>query len=163
MAVERWRPVVGWEGYYEVSDLGRVRSVARVAMRRNGSPLPIRPRVLKPSRTHGGHPAVLLERYPEKRHPLVHTLVLEAFFGLRPDSTAVARHKDGDINNLAASNLTWDVQRGKNYWAKKTHCPEGHEYTPANTYIIPSTGGRTCRTCRALKYNQARKRKRRKG
>jgi hypothetical protein len=33
---EEWRPVVGWEGFYEVSDRGRVRSVARTVMRSNG-------------------------------------------------------------------------------------------------------------------------------
>lgn len=31
--------------------------------------------------------------------------------------------------------------------AAKSHCPHGHAYTAANTYVIPKTGGRTCRTC----------------
>lgn len=31
--------------------------------------------------------------------------------------------------------------------ATKTHCPYGHEFTPENTYVIPATGGRTCRSC----------------
>lgn len=31
--------------------------------------------------------------------------------------------------------------------SRKTHCPENHEYTPENTYIIPSTGSRRCRKC----------------
>ena len=46
--------------------------------------------------------------------------------------------------------------------SRKTHWPEGHEYTPENTYIIPFRGYRTCRTCGAVKHNEARKRKRRK-
>ncbi len=35
--------------------------------------------------------------------------------------------------------------------AAKTHCPYGHEYTPDNTYVIPKSGGRTCRTCGAAR------------
>jgi hypothetical protein len=35
--------------------------------------------------------------------------------------------------------------------ARKTHCPQGHPYDAANTYIIPSTRGRMCRTCMAAK------------
>jgi hypothetical protein len=32
----------------------------------------------------------------------------------------------------------------------KTHCPQGHEYTPENTRIIPSTGGRLCKSCQRV-------------
>lgn len=49
----------------------------------------------------------------------------------------------------------WENKRRSNTWAHlgemqaaKTHCPEGHEYTPENTYITPSQGSRVCRTCR---------------
>jgi len=44
-ADELWRPVVGWEGYYEVSDRHRVRTVARVIIRSNGHPQRIRGRI----------------------------------------------------------------------------------------------------------------------
>jgi NUMOD4 motif len=106
MAVESWRPVVGWVGYYEVSTLARVRSVDRVAIRRNGSLIPIRSHILKPFRAQDGNLAVLLERHPKRSCPRIHTLVLEAFIGL-PDSTHIARHNDGDIDNVALSNVKW--------------------------------------------------------
>jgi hypothetical protein len=160
MAVDRWLPVVGFEGYYEVSDRGHVRSVGRTVTRRNGSPIPVRSRVLKPFRM-GGHLAILLERHPVRRRARVSNLVLEAFVRPRRDNTA-ARHKDGDIDNNALSNLSWGSLKGRNASAKKTHCPEGHEYTLANTYVIPSTGGRMCRTCRTTKHNEAMKDKRHK-
>jgi hypothetical protein len=45
--------------------------------------------------------------------------------------------------------------------ARKTHCDKGqHEFTPENTYIIPSTGGRVCRTCEAARWDRGRRRRR---
>lgn len=48
---------------------------------------------------------------------------------------------------------TENVRRGNSPAARhglKTHCPRGHEYTPANTYLIPSSGGRACRACKPI-------------
>jgi hypothetical protein len=39
------------------------------------------------------------------------------------------------------------VRHGTNANTNKTHCPQGHPYQGANLYVIPSTGGRVCRTC----------------
>jgi NUMOD4 motif len=47
---EQWRVVVGWEGFYEVSNLGRVRSLPRTIVRRNGVRYRVRERILKPQR-----------------------------------------------------------------------------------------------------------------
>ena len=44
--------------------------------------------------------------------------------------------------NMRRGHWAADVQRAK------TECPHGHEYTPDNTYIIPSTGSRSCVTCK---------------
>jgi hypothetical protein len=49
--------------------------------------------------------------------------------------------------------------RGRN--AGKTHCDQGHEFTEANTYVIPSTGHRACRTCRRDWDSDRRERNRR--
>lgn len=53
-------------------------------------------------------------------------------------------------------------KKGRNGYAKKTHCPKGHPYSNENTYIIPSSGARTCRECdriKALKYYHKNKRR----
>ena len=44
--------------------------------------------------------------------------------------------------------------------AAKTHCPEGHPYSEENTYVIPATGGRMCRTCKAAGRQAERQRRR---
>lgn len=49
-------------------------------------------------------------------------------------------------DHLEAVTHTENVRRAA---ARKTHCPSGHEYTPENTYVVPSTGYRRCRLCKA--------------
>ena len=44
------------------------------------------------------------------------------------------------------------VERGRHFYANKTHCPRGHEYTKENTYIRPK-GSRECRACRKERKN----------
>ena len=44
------------------------------------------------------------------------------------------------------------VERGRHFYANKTHCPRGHEYTKDNTYIRPK-GNRECRACRKERKN----------
>lgn len=167
---EQWRPVIGYEGSYEVSDLGGVRSLERVAMRRNGSPMPVPARILKTYRTPPvGYRAVKLQNGGrETRVGLrVHVLVLEAFVGPRPEGY-VGCHNDGDIDNNTPPNLRWDTQKanladmkahGTDWQSRVTRCPQGHEYTLENTYINPTSGGRICRICMRNGYAGARKRK----
>lgn len=154
--IETWRPALGWEGFYEVSDHGNVRSVDRIVQtktgpqRHRGRPLKTYPAV------RGGYPAVQLWRSGKVKLHYVHTLVLEAFVGPRPFDME-ACHGDGNPLNNHISNLRWDtsagnkqdmLRHGRNQNASKTHCIRGHEFTPENTYV--NTGnGRGCRTCRA--------------
>jgi hypothetical protein len=102
---ERWLPVVGWEGRYEVSDQGNVRSLwAPNGPRRV-------PRLLKP-RVHApapnGRMLVFLcdgkRRKPQPR--LVHHLVLEAFVGPRPDGQETRHGPGGALDNRLV-NLRW--------------------------------------------------------
>ena len=100
---ERWRPVLHWEGKYEVSDLGRVRSVARWVAARRGRRL-IEGRVLAPYRKPEGYGRVELCDGPRQESHDLHRLVAYAFVAGAGD---VVRHLDGDGSNNAASNLAW--------------------------------------------------------
>jgi NUMOD4 motif/HNH endonuclease len=88
--VETWRPVVGYEGYYEVSDLGRVKSLARVVTMKNGCNRPVKERILKPDKS-GHYPRV----YLEGRGREIHRLVAEAFLGPCPSGQECRHHLDG--------------------------------------------------------------------
>lgn len=94
---ERWLPVVGYEGLYEVSDLGRVRSMARPGTRGG---------VLRGNPGKYGHQTVCLSRGGDLAYLQVHRLVLEAFWGPCPVGHET-RHLDGDATNNQLHNLRW--------------------------------------------------------
>src|SRR5512139_4065704 len=152
--VERWLPVPGYEGAYEVSDRGRMRSLA--GGRRSGG-------ILKHRLTRGYHHVGLYKGGKVRTHR-VHRLVLTAFVGPPPDGM-VALHRDDDQDNNTLANLYWgtllqnsaDLKRnGRNYWANKDRCKQGHEFTERNTYIRLDTGTRQCRQC-TLNNNRKRR------
>lgn len=114
---EQWRPVIGYEGLYEVSDLGRVRSLARqTSMGARGG------RVLKPNPLPKGYLAVTLSRPPnvKRRVAYVHTLVLEAFVGPRPPGMDACHSPDPTPANCRLDNLRWDTRRN-NFADKRQH------------------------------------------
>jgi predicted XRE-type DNA-binding protein len=118
--MERWLPVVGFEGAYEVSDLGRVRSLDRQwqQMSKGGNLYThkVQGKMLRPGRMTAGHLSVALGRGQSK---CVHSLVLEAFVGPRP-SRFEARHLNGDEADNRLDNLQWS-SRGDNGRDKKWH------------------------------------------
>ena len=104
---EIWKPVVGFEGLYEVSNLGRVRSLDRVltsGSAKRGYPRKVRGVVLSPQKHSAGYLHVRLSG--ETR--IVSWLVLEAFEGLRPKQHEVC-HNNGDKLDNRLSNLRYDT------------------------------------------------------
>lgn len=103
--VERWLPVVGWESYYLVSDLGRVRSLPRpTASGRHVG------RILKPQKKGPPgylYPGLTLSGGGVKLQVKVHRLVLQAFIGPAPEGMNDGRHLDGEPFNCALTNLAW--------------------------------------------------------
>lgn len=100
---ERWRPVVGWEGWYEVSDRGRVRRT------RGGGHGAVVGRVLKQNDNGHGYLSVQLSRDGQTRRRYVHALVAEAFLGPCPPDHEV-NHKKGKKSDNRASQLEWGTR-----------------------------------------------------
>lgn len=153
MSTENWRAVPGYEGAYEVSDHGRVRSLDRIVPGRWGSQMK-RGRVLRPNRDRDGYAVVALSSNGIARTTKVHHLVLITFVGPRPIGLE-ALHNDGDLSNNTPANLAWGtssqnaydrVRHGTHRNSRKTHCPYGHPYTEANTRM--DGGSRRCRICK---------------
>ena len=161
---EQWRAVPDWEGFYEVSDQGRVRSVDRIVPSRPGFTARRKGKVLRARVNTSGHLEVKLQRDGARRSVGVHRLVLTAFVGPCPEGME-ACHADDDKSNNHLSNLRWDtrsantydkVRNGRHPMASRTHCPQGHAYTPENTYQPPGyPKRRMCRACRTKSKRRA--------
>jgi hypothetical protein len=105
---ELWRDIPGYEGRYQASNLGRIRSLDRRVPCAHGATRLMRGRVLKPAGSkYDPHLSVVLGH--GRAGSLVHKLVALAFLGPRPDGQEV-RHLDGDPLNNRADNLAYGTR-----------------------------------------------------
>lgn len=149
---EEWRPIVGHEGRYEVSNIGRVKALEKSQRGR------VYPELIMKLQKGTRIPYLrvqLLGLDGRKRWSSVHVLVLEAFVCPRPKGLE-ARHRNGQPQDNRVENLAWGthsqnqldtVLYGNNPNANKTHCKRGHELLGENLYLGQS-GKRACRRCR---------------
>jgi hypothetical protein len=108
MATELWKDVVGYEGSYEVSDFGRVRSLDRRVPCANGKMRSVRGRVLKQTVGNHTYHVVSLCKANRKRVDCVHVMVAKHFIGPRPNGLHVC-HDDGNKARNELSNLRYDT------------------------------------------------------
>ena len=108
LCAENWRPAIGFEGLYEVSDLGRVRSIARSVPRIDGRFYRVKSRVLKPARRVAGYLHVVIRKDNKPYTRTVHRLVMEAFVGPRPYGMECC-HCNGIPHDNRLENLRWDT------------------------------------------------------
>lgn len=157
---ERWSPIPEWDGWYEASDCGRVRSIPRVVHLRSGHSRTYRSRLLTPDYSKRDYPRVCLRRNGAGSWRYVHRLVLSAFRGPAPVGMNGC-HSDGNPANCHLSNLRWDTQTnnlldavlaGDHWQVRKRVCPMDHRLEHPNLVrsqlTIPGRrGGRSCLAC----------------
>jgi len=97
---EEWRPVVGFEGWYEVSNLGNIKRVKAACGARPG-------KVLKTPRNKLGYPQVFFSVLNHYSGHSVHRLVAAAFIGSPPVGKPFVNHIDGNKANNKAANLEY--------------------------------------------------------
>lgn len=112
---ENWRPVPGWEGIYSVSDLGRVRTEARMTKQRSrwGGLVDrvVKERILSQATIESGHKVVCLKAGDRRKMKKVHRLVLRAFKGDPLPGRGVCRHLNGDPADNRPENLAWGTHK----------------------------------------------------
>ena len=103
---EIWKPITGYEGKYEVSNQGRVKSLSRIIKQKNGRQRKSKERILKPV-MYGNYHGVHLCNEEGIKKAYIHRLVCAAFMGNPIGERNVTNHKDGDKFNNKVSNLEW--------------------------------------------------------
>jgi hypothetical protein len=107
---ERWLPVVGFEGLYEVSDQGRVQSLPRTVAHYCGGLRLFPGRVLiQTARKKDGYVQVPLSKAGHVKRAYVHQLVANAFHGVRPEGRDAAHHNGNKADNRAV-NVRWKTR-----------------------------------------------------
>lgn len=123
---EEWKPISGYEGFYEVSNFGNIRSVDRYVRSGNGSLRKIPSRPVAQVVTHG-YKVVCLSRENKQKCIRVHKIVCSEFNGAGAPNEVV-NHIDGDRMNNRFDNLEWVTQK------------ENWEHAIKNGLAVPTYG-----------------------
>lgn len=107
--LEVWKQIKGYEGLYEVSNMGRIRSVGRSVPVRGGFAYR-NARIRKPNKKRNGYYGLLLSRNHKNNNFLVHRLVAEAFVP-NPNGLPQINHKNEDKSDNRADNLEWCTEK----------------------------------------------------
>lgn len=131
-----WKAIQGYEGYYEVSDLGEVRSVDRVIPSVDGRQYRRRGKIMKQSISKSrnvhvsGYPVVNLHKQHHSLVVSVHQLVARAFIP-NPLNLPTVNHRDGNKLNNASTNLEW-----ASYSANNIHALESQLRQPRSNPVV---------------------------
>lgn len=104
--MEEWKDIKGYEGLYQVSTLGRVRTLPRISCQGH----PLKGGYLKPRRCPNGYLNACLSKDGTKSYKLIHRLVAQAFID-NPHDYPQVNHKDEDVTNNHVDNLEWCTNR----------------------------------------------------
>lgn len=143
---EIWKPIEGYDGRYEVSTIGRVRSVPREVLYSAGYTRKNEGRVLKQAEksknSDCNYYVVSLSKDNVAKSVFVHRLVAEQFLERKPECNFV-NHIDGDKHNNCVENLEWTTPRGNklhaiytgldvpNYGIRRIYCLTNGEVYPS--------------------------------
>lgn len=137
MQNEYWKSVVGFEGFYEVSNYGKVRSIERY-VKQSGHLRFVPQKMKQETVNRSGYPVVTLCKDRKSRQYLIHRLVAEAFIP-NPDNKPFVDHINTNIKDYRVENLRWvTAKENANNKLTLVHCRE-NTYTKERTDKILET------------------------
>lgn len=144
---EIWKDIPGYVGFYQISNLGNVRSLKRkVNNSESGTQRETKDMLMNPWDNGNGYLVVSLQKNHKRKNYYVHRLVADAFVN-NPDDLGFVNHLDFNKHNNAVSNLEWCTQRENVNYSKE------HMKKPRNKCKASNTGEKyiTLRTQRNKK------------
>lgn len=140
---EIWKPVVGYENTYEVSNLGNVRSLDRYVANRAGVKTFVKGKQLAPIKNTYGYLRVNLCNDTGRKSYFIHRLVAVAFLK-NPKNLPQINHKDEIKTNNIVSNLEWcDAKYNINYGGHNTRVSENRKNKGATPVVGINKNGET--------------------
>lgn len=109
--IEIWKDIEGYEGLYQVSNLGRVKTLKKEWLAHHTAILTHEEKIIKPYPSHNGYLRVALSKDNKYHKFPVHRLVANAFIGKQPTPQHTINHKDFDRQNNRVDNLEWLTQK----------------------------------------------------
>ena len=113
---EIWKDVVGYEGFYQVSNLGRVKSLQRI--HNTNHPYIQKERIMKLFKNKDGYLMVDFTKDSRKKHFQVHRLVANAFIP-NPDNKPEVNHLNEIVYDNRADNLEWATRKENNNYGNR--------------------------------------------
>lgn len=158
---ETWQTIPGYDNHYQISTMGRVKSLQRTIPHGNNSTRTINEKILRPILGNTGYLQVTLWKNHHRNNKQIHRLVAETFLGPPPQNMEVC-HNNGNRTDNHLDNLRYDTKsanakdrntHGTNHYKNKTHCPRGHILKAPNLIKSKKQGHRSCLACsRAYHY-----------
>lgn len=133
--MEVWKDIDGYEGYYQVSNLGSVKSLERYVNIGNGGRLKVKERILASGLDKRGYPIVSLFKNNHGEIKTIHRLVASAFIPNEQNKPTV-NHKDEIKTNNTVENLEWATQK------ENTNYGTGIERSIASRKANPLAGAK---------------------
>lgn len=116
---ETWKDIVGYEGIYQISNLGNIKSLDREVICKNGTVLYVKGKFKNKINHNRGYLMVALYKNNKSKNLYIHRLVAEAFIP-NNDNKKTVNHIDGNKHNNNVENLEWATYTENNHHAFKT-------------------------------------------